>query len=212
MTYGLTRTVAPGSLPISAAEVRNYLRIDGDDDDVAIGLLIAQACEEAEAVTGRALVSATYKATFEDWPRNPARFADWPYGGIAPYSPQFLLPRTPLVSVTSVQYYAEDAATLTTLSTSAYRVITDREQGFIELVDGETWPDLEPRSDAVQVTFVAGSGSSSSDVPAGIRQAMLLLCRHYYAGGNPNTYAGNETDHARATTLLRQNKTHGWTV
>ena len=48
------------------------------------------------------------------------------------------------------------------------------------LVDGQSWPSLYPRDDAVQIEYVAGYGAAAS-VPQVFKQAILLLVGHWYA-------------------------------
>ena len=212
MTYGLTRTAAPATSALSVAEVKNYLRIDGTDDDAAVQLLIDQATEEAESVTGRALVNATYRLSLADWPRMPVRPADQPWVPLGKYSRSMLLPRAPLVSVASVLYYPSDGGAQATLSPTQYLIQIDYIEGFVFLKPDYDWPALAERPDAVQVMFTAGHGASSSDVPAQIRQAMLLVSRYYYTGGNPNTHNDPDTDFAKAHVLLEKNRVTAWSI
>lgn len=211
MTYGLTKTVEADTPALNHAEVKNYLRVDGTDDDLMLDILVGQAVEEAEKVTGRAMLTATFKFTLEDWPREAARPADQPYAPKGVYSRKLYLPRSPLVSVTSIEYYASGASTLSTLPAEQYLAITNHLQGFVYLKEDYDWPDLEPRPDAIQITFTAGHGTSTSYLPAQMRQAMLLLCRHYYAGGNPNTHNDPHSDFDKAQVLLEKNRVTAWT-
>ena len=52
-----------GSEPLTATEVKNYLKVDFTDDDTLIGDLITGVREMAEEVTGRALVAKTILLT-----------------------------------------------------------------------------------------------------------------------------------------------------
>lgn len=189
------------ALPLDLSRVANYLRTDLSDDVEGLELLIARAAEEAERYTGRAMLNGTYRYTLSAWPKNAAGYV----------SRIIELPRSPLVSVTSVQYY-DDTNTLVTLSTSQYIVATDFEPGCIYLQTDYDWPELTERPDAVQITFVAGSGTKPVDVSPSLRQAMLLLCRAEYAGGNPNTSASPEDDMKAANRILDTQKAGGWTV
>lgn len=45
---------------------------------------------------------------------------------------------------------------------------------------GTSWPSTRPQREAVQVVYVAGYGAAS-DVPANVRQAILLQVGHMYA-------------------------------
>mgnify|MGYP003480158396 CR=1 FL=1 len=86
---------------------------------------------------------------------------------------------SPLVSVTSVQYY-NSSDVLNLASASLYGAFTDGLGAYISLKANQTWPSVADREDAVTVTWVAGFGATADKVPAAIRQAMLLLVGHWY--------------------------------
>lgn len=213
---GLVQTVAPQSWPVSVAEVASYLRAPDEVDDAHISLLIEQAVEEVTRITGRALTTATFRATFSTWPKvNVLPGGVWlpEFGRVTGgYSRVLELPVAPLLSVTSVQYYADDAETLSTLSDGNYIVATDNAPGLIYLKDDYDWPDLEERPDAVHVTFKAGYGLDPKLVPARLRMAILLLCRYYYAGGSPNGLSDGKLDMDRANAILDGYKITGFTA
>jgi uncharacterized phiE125 gp8 family phage protein len=88
-------------------------------------------------------------------------------------------------SVTSVSY--EDSAGATqTFSTGSYQVITSSEPGYIVPEPGETWPVTETeREAAVTVTFVAGYGDDSTDIPEALIHANKLLVEQLYENRGP---------------------------
>lgn len=154
----------PTAEPLYLAEARQHLREPDVSDDPYILALIAAARQLAEHETGRQLMSATYDLHLDDWPT----------------SDNIRLPRPPVTAVTHVKYYDEDGV-LQTLSTAGYHVDTVSEPARIVLVDGESWPTLQTRPNAVVVRFVAGyadafnvPAETATTVPASIRQWMLL--------------------------------------
>ena len=109
-------TVNPYSEPISLAQASDHLRVDSTDDQSYISDLISVAREYFDSVTGRASAETTYLLTAESW------------GGLFNCPSTYEIPifRSPLASVSSVQYYASGATVLTTMPTTDYRVITCR--------------------------------------------------------------------------------------
>ena len=96
------------------------------------------------------------------------------------YTNNFIeLPRPPTSSVTHVKSY-DDADTATTWATSNYYVDTVRNPARIVLRDGGTWPTDLRASNGVEVQYVAGYGSSRSDIPEPIRMAVLQYVAHLY--------------------------------
>ena len=80
---------APAAEPISLAETKAYLRLDGAAEDGLVTTLIAAARQHLEATMGLALIAQSWRVVLDDWPAD---------GAVA-------LPRAPLLSLTSVTAY-----------------------------------------------------------------------------------------------------------
>jgi len=195
---GIVRTSSSQVYAIDVEGVSAYLRTDLSEDLEAINLLIQRASEMIERRSGRAMLTATFRATYSFWPKlatgSPSRVIE--------------LPRSPLVSVTSVQYYDTDDV-LQTIATTNYIVCTDPEPGMVYLKSSYDLPETSTRPDAVTITFTAGYGNAPRDVPASLRQAMLLICREENPNGNPNAQAGS--DMKAAESIIDSFKVGGWT-
>jgi len=154
----------PADEPISLAEAKAHLRLEADEteEDALIGGLIAAAREHVEGQTGRALVAQTFKL----------RLPHFPLGDV------IRLPRGPVVEVLEVAY-RDTAGTARTFADWG---------GDLGLQPAEIWPHVAPVGQgawpsggyAVEITFRAGYGGPA-DVPASIKQAMLLLVGHWWA-------------------------------
>lgn len=152
---------APSVEPISTAEAKAHLRIEHTDDDSYIDALITAARQAAENYTGRRLITQTWDATF-------AEFQD-----------EMLLPGTPLQSISSVTYLDSDGDSQT-LGTGIYEADTTTEPGALRRTYLQVFPVTRPVWNAVVVRYVAGYGDAGSDVPAAIRQALLIHIAHMY--------------------------------
>src|SRR5690348_5785828 len=51
----------PGEEPVSLAEAKAFARVDGSDEDALVSALIAAARLHVESLTGRALVTQTWR-------------------------------------------------------------------------------------------------------------------------------------------------------
>lgn len=155
------RTTPPAAEPVTLAQAKLHLRVDGSDDDDLITLLIAAARANAEDRLQRTLITTTWVATF-------ASFA----GLTLP------LPMAPVQAVSSVAYVDALGASQT-LDSSAYRV--DLAAALVQPSDA--WPSdvASNTSNAVTVAYTAGFGSTAADVPAPIRQWLLLAIGDMYA-------------------------------
>lgn len=161
--FRLVRTEDAAVEPISVTDMKAHLRVDISDDDSYIGALITAARQYLEEITGRALITQTWRYSFNQW-----------------YEWEIELPRAaPLQSVSSIQYYDVNNA-LQTLDSAVYQVDTDVDPGRIRPLWGQIWPSVYYRMAAIQVTFVAGYGDAASNVPAPLIQAIRFLVGHWY--------------------------------
>lgn len=161
---GLTLLTPPAAEPIALAEAKRQCNVDTDmtGDDALIESLIVTARRQAENETGLALMTQSWRQTF------------------AAFSGVMELFRAPLVSVQAVRYI--DAGDVQqTVSPLAYRMLSSGTVGKITPAYGLTWPSALSTPDAVEVDFTAGYGAAAADVPAEIRQWMLLQIGHWYA-------------------------------
>lgn len=134
----LTDLNPPPAEPVTLAEAKAFLRVDHDDEDALIHMLIRAGREQLEAHLNIAMIT------------RPMRWAVTSGGTIK-------LPRWPVVSL--------DAVTADGAGTDDY-VVNLRARPVLLTVAADG---------PVEITFTAGYGTTSDDVPAPLRQAMLLL-------------------------------------
>lgn len=159
------RTVAPAVEPVTLAEAKLWARIDHSNHDDMITSMIAAAIAHLDGYTGvlgRCIVNQTWKQKFHDW------------------SEDLRLPFPDVSSIVSVKYF--DASNVEqTVSSSLYELLEDERGSFVRMKDDFTDPSLfDDRSDPISVTFVAGYGAASSDVPEAIKTAIKMLVAHWY--------------------------------
>ena len=152
----------PAVEPVSLAEAKAHLRVDGDDENALIAQLIVAARRSCEEWARRAFITQTLDLRLEAWPSSVLE-----------------LPMPPLQSVTSISYTDSNGAT-GTVTASDYTVYATTDPGRIVLKSGKSWPgvDLMP-GPSLMVRYVAGYGGAAS-VPANYRQAILLLVGSMY--------------------------------
>lgn len=83
----------PAEEPVTIAEARAFLRIDGDHDDAVVAACIVAARQACESFTRRALMTQVWQLYLDDWPAD---------GG------PVTLPRPPLQAVTMVSVHDAD--------------------------------------------------------------------------------------------------------
>ena len=180
-------------IPTSTA--KGFLRVTHSADDTLIGTLVTAAMEVAQNYTNTKFLEYEYKLTMESWDdvyvsnvndsylyRNVILNLNT-YGGF--YSrytglSQIVLPYPPLVSITHLKYYDTSNAHQTWSSSNYNTGTFINQKGFIEVKDGVSTPDLYNRADAIEIQFKCGYGTSASDVPDAIKQAILLIVGKMY--------------------------------
>ena len=146
LAHAIERITPPANEPVTLSEMKNYLRVDHDNDDAMIALMITGARESAEAYLGTSFITQRWKMTLED-----------ALPDIVPL--RFGLVQT-IISIEAI----DEAGDATPLSTDAYRLSIDKRAVHI----------LSPRSGfRFEITYDAGYGSTAGLMPGLIRQGIL---------------------------------------
>lgn len=175
----LVRTVAPTAYPIDVGDLRTHSRLTTVGDDAYLLELIEAATEFIEGYLDRALIHST-------WVLRLPSFVDPIY-----------LPRSPVSSVTSVQY-VDTAGTTQTLDTAVYEADTYADPGQIRRKYGQVWPQVREQENAVIVTYVAGYGATKASVPPDLRQAVRVIA----------AYMNEHREHVITGTIAEELPTH----
>ena len=163
--YGKLRlSSAPTLTPVSVAEAKIHLRIDSSftDDDTYIGTLIDVATLAAENYTNLALMEQTFVLDIDSFP-------DY-----------FNLLKGTLrtLTVNSITYKDENNASQT-LAASNYVADGSIKPARVYYTPDATIPSTFEIPNAVNVSFTLGF-TAASQVPAPIKQAILLMIGTYY--------------------------------
>ena len=170
MYRSLTRATGPAVEPVTLAEAKTHLRVDGTASDTEIAAMITAAREWCEQYLDRTLVQTQWVMRFDKFPPDGTMDIE--------------LPRPPMAAAgtaTAVALtFTYENGTTATYGTSSYRVDRSATPGAVKTLYGQTWPPHLQDDNAISVTWWAGYGASGSDVPAAIRHAMLMLIAHWY--------------------------------
>ena len=94
---------------------------------------------------------------------------------------QIVLPYAPLASITHVKYYDSANVQQTMTENTDYSVHKFiNQKGFIEIINGISYPNVYERADAIEIKFKAGYGTGAGDVPEAIKTAILLIIGFMY--------------------------------
>lgn len=192
---GVRVDTGPTVEPLTVAQAKAHLRVDGNDDDTLIEALIAEARLFVENQTGLALLEQTFTASLDNFPR----------------SGKIELPRAPVTEIVEFVYDDEndvereiDAADYRLdLITTPARIMPSRDG-----VWATGWPCIPTQTSAVRIQFKAGADDVAGVNPQAVR-VMLLLIGHFYENREATISGTIITDLPNGLqTLVRQLKVH----
>ena len=178
---GFKTVTPPDHYPVDVRDVKNFLRLDEDEDELYVRSLIGAATEYVEQYTGRALINRTVLMAVDgvaeldvplmegltDGPDLPLRkrHMNLPFGNVS--------------SITHVKYYSDDD-TEYTMDGDTYYLDSISVPAKIVLRSGSNWPTSLRVANGIQITYVAGYGSNPKQVPEQIRLAIMQYVAFMY--------------------------------
>ncbi len=179
----LVMTSGPNLEPITITEAKAHLRLDDTAQDTLIASLILTSRLHIEAALGLSLIQQSWRLTLNTG------------SGASPLPSAIRLPLHPVSALTSVKSTSADG-TITTLADRAARLDPGPPAHVIAVAGA--WPI----GDSLTFLFNAGFGTAASDVPAPIRQALLLLVAHWYEHRDPIEIGCSDTAIPHAVSSL----------
>jgi len=164
----LILTSGPAAEPVTLADAKAHLRVDGAAEDMLIASLIVTSRLHVEAAAGLALITQGWSWFLDAWPPGPA----------------LRLPLRPVQSIAAVRLYDENAVA-TTLDPATYLLDGAGVPPRLVRQGALVWPRPGRVANGIEVAFTAGYGNAAADVPPPLRQAILLLVAHWYEHRSP---------------------------
>ena len=167
-------TVPTGALPV--AFFKEHLRLgsgfsdDGLQDDL-LEIFLRSALAAIEARTGKALIERTFSWSVSQWRDATAQ----------------ALPIAPVSAIVDVVMVDRGGAE-SVVDREAYYLRADMQRPVMAAVSA-CLPSIG-KTDSARIRMLAGFGPDWSDVPADLRQAVLLLAAHYYEYRHEVQYDG----------------------
>lgn len=164
----LTRLVTPpAEEPVTLAEAKAHLRLEHDLDDSYVSTLITAARQYVEEYLWRAVLTQTWELVMDGFPVG----VDW-----------IELPKGELQDVDSVDYLDSEGVAQ---DWADYDIDFASIPGRIRLIFGGSWPSgVRSAWNSVVIRYVVG-WEAPEDVPAPIKQAILLLVSQLYENRTP---------------------------
>jgi hypothetical protein len=170
---GYQLLTAPAAEPLLLADVKAHLRVDIDDEDALITMLIAAVRNYAEQITARSFITQKWKLVLDAFP-GPSEPTTVPWGtGFSLPGNAVLLEKGPITAIDSIQYVDMSGATLTAAAGS---YVADLSGPLARVTPrfGQIWPVTLPQIGSATINFTAGYGADSAAVPQGLKNWMLL--------------------------------------
>ena len=153
--------IAATTAILTTAEAKTHLKVDTDADDTYIDNLVSAATESAQIFTNRYFINTTITQHGDNWNDIATLF------------------KSKVSSITHIKYFDSDNSEQT-LATSVWISDINQQPARIGLKPNQSFPSLADRINAVNCKYVVGYGSAASDVPEGIREAVLLTIGNWY--------------------------------
>lgn len=210
---GHVQTAAPAAEPVTASELRDYLREDATAlPDADANELVAEAREAIENTYAVAMIDQSWRMAIDRWPSGREEWWDGiREGSIADlYGPasytDLRLPRWPLSSVDSVTVYDEDGTSTAVTIASTFDVDTYQTPGRTTLQRGATWPVALRANNAIEIVYTAGYGADASSVPAPLKRAVKQLAAYLYSHRGDMCDMGDAMHDSGAGSIMGQYK------
>ena len=142
-------------------QAKEFLKVDVSTDDTLIDNLVSAATESCQIYTNQYFINTIVTQYSDNW------------NGF------YTLYKSPVASITHVKYYDSNDSQQTLLS-SNYILDNSSEPARIGIAVDGSLPSLSSRINAVEVKYTVGHGTASTDVPEGIRTAIILTVGNWY--------------------------------
>jgi uncharacterized phiE125 gp8 family phage protein len=150
------------SEPLSADEVKSFLRVDHDEEDPTILELMAAAREAAELHHNRILTRRKFRLVLETWP-----------------SEREIALLDPLISVDQVSYKNAQGGEIVLDANTDYTVDTWARPGRIILPSAASWPSAE-LAPGMSIYIVFTAGFLPSEVPFLVKAGLRFAITSWY--------------------------------
>lgn len=169
----LVMTSPPAAEPVTVADAKAHLRIDGSDEDVLIASLLLTSRLHIETALSLALITQSWTLRLDGWPCRR----------------DIELPLAPLRAVDEVRVK----------NASGTAVVVPPESYLVDLAarparliwNNVTPPAPQVPANGIEIDLTAGFGASGDSVPAPLKHAILMLMAHWYEHRDPQEIGGD---------------------
>lgn len=179
--------IADGDLPLDAFKAHLRMGSGFGVEDTQDGILtsfLRAAIATIEARTGKVLLQRVFSVSLDSWPSD---------NGV-------VFPVAPVTDVTLVETVERDGVR-SVVDDSLYWLQQDAQQP--KLRSTTTLPGMAVDGATLAIRFEAGFAANWADLPADLRQAVLMLAAHYYEYRNDTGLSGGCTPFGVSSLIAR---------
>lgn len=167
--------------PLEVKDVKDYLRLDENEDEIYVRTLIASATSYAQETLNRSLVNRSIVLALDGAGEIELPLQEGMYDGadIPRMNDKIKLPFGNVQSITSIKYYDKHDNEYI-FEPSNYYLDNFSSPARVILRDGATWPSSLRDANGLQIEYVSGYGNNPKQVPEQIRVAMLQYIAFLY--------------------------------
>lgn len=151
----------PAAEPLTLAEAKAWLRIDGTEEDALVASLIGAARGLVERAARRTLIHQGWRILRDSWP----------------VEGRITLPLAPVAEVTAVRVL-DSAGLPVIVPPAAYRLEALRDPALVMITGAVPLPGQA--MSGIEIDVIAGFGPAPEDVPEPLRHAVRLLLARWY--------------------------------
>ena len=158
----LTLLTPPAQEPVTLADMKAWLRIDGVEEDGLITALMMSARLSIETITSKALITQSWRMMLDQWPSISI----------------IEVPLAPLQLLIAARIYTADGSTMA-LAVGDFRVeISAKQQPRLALLKRQP-PPMMPIA-GIELDCVAGYGDDGTSVPEPLKLALKMLVAFWF--------------------------------
>ena len=150
----ITITTPAAQEPVTLTQAKDWMRVDGTNQDTVITDLITDARVWAEEYTRRSFIDRALDVTLDSLP---------------PVGADLYLPFPPVSVLSSVNY--DDTSGQTFPIDVVTEIEVEPSFGLVRVLPGFSWPQDVRK---VNFKYTAGFGSDPPDVPGAVKRAILI--------------------------------------
>lgn len=147
--------------PVTLADIKGYLRLDGNDEDRLLHSLITAARLMVEAESGRCLIGQTWRLVIDRWPG----------GGC------IRLPLSPVSGIVGARVFDGDGVA-SSVEADALRLDRGGDPAVIAVAGTVVHPGR--LFAGIEIDVRAGYGEGMGDVPPPLRQAVRVIVARWF--------------------------------